>query len=216
MVKSSTDKHFKIIDALTAVFLSVAAVGTAWTSYEASNWGSKMLDSLSKASTFRADASRNAAEASSQISVDSIMWVSWAQAVKQNREDEAQWLRERFSPALDKAQERWQGNVSVADENDPDFVPENGTPLDLDSYVPPGQALAAESAARGEEKLADAEKADGISTQYVLLAVMFALVLFFASIATKFSSLRIQAAMTFVAFLVLASTTVRLLMLPLA
>jgi hypothetical protein len=43
---------------------------------------------------------------------------------------------------------------------------------------------------------------------------LFALVLFFASVATKFSAPRIQVALILTALLLLVTTTVRMLMLP--
>jgi hypothetical protein len=52
------------------------------------------------------------------------------------------------------------------------------------------------------------------STKYVLLAVLFALVLFFASVATKFSGPKVQVQLTFIALVLLVIATIRMIVLP--
>jgi hypothetical protein len=47
-----------------------------------------------------------------------------------------------------------------------------------------------------------------------MLAVLFALVLFFASVATKFTSPKVQVALILTGLVLLFTTTVRMLMLP--
>ena len=75
-------------------------------------------------------------------------------------------------------------------------------------------ARAAASLIAAEAALAEADSAAGTSTQFVLLAVMFALVLFFASVATKFSAPKIQVALILTGLTLLVVTTVRMLLLP--
>jgi hypothetical protein len=74
--------------------------------------------------------------------------------------------------------------------------------------------LAREGRHRGQDAGADADAASNTSTRYVMLAVLFALVLFFASVATKFTSPKIQVALILTGLILLATTTVRMLMLP--
>ena len=90
----------------------------------------------------------------------------------------------------------------------------DGTPLDLPSYVVPAQLTADELSNKAESSLADADEASNISTRYVMLAVLFALVLFFASVATKFSAPKIQVALILTGLTLLVVTTVRMLLLP--
>jgi uncharacterized membrane protein len=86
--------------------------------------------------------------------------------------------------------------------------------LDLPGYVVPAQLKADEMSSKAEASLADADAASNTSTRYVMLAVLFALVLFFASVATKFTSPKIQVALILTGLILLATTTVRMLMLP--
>jgi hypothetical protein len=70
-----------------------------------------------------------------------------------------------------------------------------GTPFTEREYVVPdagrGDALTAEA----EDQLARSQHAANMSTRYVIVALVLALVLFFAGIATKFRNPRLQAAL---------------------
>ena len=90
----------------------------------------------------------------------------------------------------------------------------DGTPLDLPVYVVPAQVQADALSAKAEESLSLADEASNNATRHVMLAVLFALVLFFASVATKFTAPKIQVALILVSLLLLGTTCVRMLMLP--
>ncbi len=207
------ERRQRILDSWTAIILAVAAVATTWASFQASQWSDAQSDAQSASAIQRSDANRAASEATSQSVVDSQMWISWVEATASGQKDRAGFLRDRFSPALDKAQKQWLGSVPVDDDGNPARVPD-GTPLDLASYVVPAQVQADEYSIKAEESLADADEASNTSTRYVMLAVLFALVLFFASVATKFTSPKIQVALILVGLVLLFTTTVRMLMLP--
>ncbi len=67
---------------------------------------------------------------------------------------------------------------------------------------------------KAEESLAAADQASNTSTRYVMLAVLFALVLFFASVATKFTAPKIQVALILTSLVMLFTTCVRMFLLP--
>ena len=56
--------------------------------------------------------------------------------------------------------------------------------------------------------------ASSTATRFVLLAVLFALVLFFASVATKFAAPKVQALLILLSIALLLITFGRLLLLP--
>jgi hypothetical protein len=88
-----------------------------------------------------------------------------------------------------------------------------GTPFDLPAYVVPEQVKADADAAKAEELLAEATTYAERSTQFVLLAVLLALVLFFASVATKFTGPKVQVLLTLMSLLLLAFCVVRIVLL---
>ena len=207
------ERRQRILDSWTAIILAIAAVATTWASFQASQWSNAQSDEQSASAIQRSDANRAASEATSQSVVDSQMWISWVEATAAGQKDRAGFLRDRFSPALDKAQKEWLGTVPVDGDGNPSRVPD-GTPLNLQSYVVPAQIQADVLSTRAEESLAAADEASNTSTRYVMLAVLFALVLFFASVATKFTSPKLQVALILTGLVLLLTTTVRMLMLP--
>ncbi|MGV1089364.1 MAG: hypothetical protein ACOYBX_15395 [Mycobacterium sp.] len=203
----------RILDSWTAIILAIAAVATTWASFQASQWSNAQSDAQSASAIQRSDANRAASEATSQSVVDSQMWIAWVEAEASGQKDRAGFLRDRFSPALDRAQKQWLGTMPVDADGNPAKVPD-GTPLDLPGYSVPAQLQADEFSSRAEESLSDADEASNTATKYVMLAVLFALVLFFASVATKFSAPKIQVALILTGLVLLVTTTVRMLILP--
>ena len=207
------ERRQRILDSWTAIILAIAAVATTWASFQASQWANAQSDAQSLSAIQRSDANRAASEAASQSVVDSQMWIAWVEATAAKQKLRAGFLRDRFSPALDLVQKQWLGTVPVDAEGNPAAVPD-GTPLSLPAYVVPAQVQADEFSRKAEESLADADKASNTATRHVMLAVLFALVLFFASVATKFSAPKIQVALILTALLLLITTSIRMLMLP--
>lgn len=207
------ERRQRILDSWTAIILALAAVATTWASFQASQWSNAQSDAQSASAIQRSDANRAASEATSQSVVDSQMWISWVEAVASGQKDRAGFLRDRFSSALDTAQKEWLGTVRVDGDGNPARVPD-GTPLNLASYVVPAQLQADDMSNKAEESLADADEASNTSTRYVMLAVLFALVLFFASVATKFTAPKIQVVLILTSLLLLVTTCVRMLLLP--
>ena len=208
------ERRQRMLDSWTAIILAVAAVATTWASFQASQWSNAQSDAQSASAIQRSDANRAASEASSQSVVDSQMWISWVDAVAAKQKLRAGFLRDRFSPALDHAQKEWLGTVQVDGDGNPAQVPD-GTPLNLASYVVPAQVLADDYSNKAEASLAEADEASNTSTRYVMLAVLFALVLFFASVATKFTSPKIQVGLVLTGLVLLVTTCVRMFLLPL-
>ena len=207
------ERRQRILDSWTAIILAIAAVATTWASFQASQWSNAQSDAQSASAIQRSDANRAASEATSQSVVDAEMWISWVDATAAKQKDRARFLRDRFSPALDRAQKEWLGTVLVDSAGNPSRVPD-GTPLNLPSYTVPAQLQADELSNKAEESLALADEASNTSTRYVMLAVLFALVLFFASVATKFTSPKVQVALILTGLLLLITTCVRMFMLP--
>jgi hypothetical protein len=208
-VETVPERRQRWFENVMAVIMAVAAISATWASFEASRWGGKGSGLVSESSVLRADSSRWAARGAEQTSVDASVWIEWQKAVLLGRDDFAGFIVGRFSPELDEAQGTWLGVVDPADGKLP-----KGTPMGLDSYIPPGQAKSEQLAAKAEELLAESSIYGGVSSRYTMLTIMFALVLFFGSVATKFSSPKIQLALGSLSLLLLSSAFVRMLVLP--
>lgn len=210
--ESLWERRQRILDSWTAIILALAAVATAWASFQASQWSERQADAQAASAILRADAGRAQTAATQQTIIDSQRWLGWVNAVDAGQKARADFLDNRFSPPLKAAQAQWLAGVTVDDQGVPVSVPP-GTPLDLPSYVLPEQVEADEDAAMAEQFLADANVASERSTQFVLLAVLLALVLFFASIATKFTGPRLQVLLMVVGLSLLVVSLVRMALL---
>ena len=207
------ERRQRLLDSWTAIILAVAAVATAWASFQASQWSGTQSDAQSASAMARSDAGRMASEATGAQIVDSQMLLSWLNSTANKQVQRANFYEERFSPPLAVAQKQWLSGVKLDANGDPVVVPP-GTPMDLPAYVVPAQAKSDELAAQAEQDLVVADQAAENSTRFVLLALMFALVLFFASIATKFASPRIQAVLVLLSIGLLTFAMLRMLFLP--
>jgi hypothetical protein len=207
------ERRQRLLDSWTAIILAVAAVATAWASFQASQWSGAQSDAQSTSAIARADAGRAATAATTDTIIDSQMWLSWVAAVDSKQAARADFLDNRFSPQLVVAQKAWLSGVQLDAQGVPVVVPP-GTPLDLPAYVVPAQVESNRDAAKAEAYLAYADIAATTSTKFVLLAVLLALVLFFASVATKFSGPKVQVLLTVLALVLLVVSSIRMLALP--
>jgi hypothetical protein len=85
---------------------------------------------------------------------------------------------------------------------------------DLPTYVVPNEKKSVDISTQAEQFLVTADEAASHSTSFVLLALLFALVLFFASIATKFADAKTQAVLVLLSIGLLAFASIRMLILP--
>lgn len=209
------ERRQRILDSWTAIILAIAAVATAWASFQASQWSGAESDAQSTSAIQRSDANRASSEATSDQVVDSQMWISWVNSVANGQTQRAKFYRERFSPTLNAATKKWLGDATLGPDGIPTRVPA-GTPMDLPMYIVPARAKADALSAKAEASLSEADEAATVSTQYVLVAVLFALVLFFASIATKFTGPKVQVMLVVVSLFILVISMIRMLLLPIS
>jgi hypothetical protein len=207
------EKRQRWFENAMAIMLAIAAISATWSSFQSSQWSGKASGLVSQSSIARADSNRYASKAVEETSIDASLWIEWQKAVLRGEDILATFLAGRFSPALDKAQDVWLAKTPVDANGIPASLPK-GTPLTLDEYVPPGQAKAETLSAQAESQLAEASKFSSVSGRYIMLTVLFALVLFFGNVATKFSGPKIQLALGAVSMTLLASSVLRMLLLP--
>lgn len=209
------EKRQRWFDNGMAIIMAVAAILATWASFEASRFGGQASSLVSASSIARSDSGRYASRGVEQTIVDASVWLEWEKAIYLDRREFAAFIRDRFSPALDTAQDRWFGRIEL----DAKGIPVNGTlpkgtPMGRDDYVPEFQAKAEELALQSEAQLAESERYGAISGKYIMLTVFLALVLFFGSVATKFTSPRIQLGLGALSVSLLLLAIVKMLLLP--
>jgi hypothetical protein len=207
------ERRLRKLDAWTALVLGLAAVATAWATYQSSQWSEVQAQVQYEAASLRTDAARAASDASGDRIVDAELWLNWLSAVANDQLDRAAFFRDRFSPALDLAQREWLAAAPNATPTDPTSAA-RGTPLDLDAYVPGSQVRSDRLASEAEERLVEASEANSNAAAFILAALILSLSLFFGGIATKFTSPKAQVGLLIASIAALTLAIIRMALLP--
>jgi hypothetical protein len=173
------DRHFELA---ATVLLALAAVATAWASYQAARWHGEQARAQSASIAARVESTRSANVANRQGQVDVALFTQWVDAYARDETALADFYRKRFRTEFQPAFVAW---VATRPRTNPSAP--------LSPFTMPQYKLAAtaksdrlELRAAASSKLAGAfiERAD----DYSLAVVLFASSLFFAGISTRLSA----------------------------
>ncbi len=184
------------IELAAAVLLAVAAVTTAWSSYQASRWNGEQAKTAASVNKTRIAAARAADLASSQTQVDIATFIQWVDAYAQQEADLASFYRERFRAEFKPAFDAW---IATRPLRTPGAPP---TPFAMPEYRLEAAADAARLDAEAEVLAAQVRSYIQRSSNYVLGVVLCAVALFFAGISTKLASPRLRLGMVGLGWLV--------------
>ena len=207
------ERRQRVLDAVTAVILAVAAVATAWATFQSSQWADAQSDAVAAASTARTESIRYQSAAEQTEQIDTAVWLQWLQAVSGRDTRRAAFLEERFRPTLQTAHKAWVAKAQVSASGTITDLPP-GTPFTEPEYRIPAQAKADSLSAEAEQDLTEAQEASSNNTKFVTDALVLALVLFFAGIATKFRNPKIQTLLVALAIAFATFGLIRLFTLP--
>ena len=182
----STDTTWR--DWVIVSLMSLTTILAAWSAFESSKWSGMMSISFSQASSARIEAARLNGDANSRINIQVGLFTQWINAHATDDERQADYLEANFPEPLATAFASW---TAAEPEKNPE-VPR--TPFSMPEYQLEEQALSAEADARADQKFADALGFNQTSDNYTLLAVLFAVVLFFTALAARAGRAAIQAA----------------------
>ena len=187
---------------VATVLLSVAAVATAWSSYQAARWNGEQAKTASRTNAVRVEAARAQGLAESQTQVDVATFIQWVDASAHDDEELKDFYEQRFRDEFKPAFQKWV-------ELDPLVTP--GAPPT--PFAMPEYSLAAEEEAKEldeQEAVLAATVRRNIqrSTNYMLGVVLFAVALFFAGISTKLKGRGSRTALLVVGTIVFFGTAV--------
>jgi hypothetical protein len=178
-----------MVELVATVLLAVAAVATAWSSYEASRWSGEQSIAFSASNAARVNASRASARADQQTQIDVSTFIAWADAYASNDTKLADLYFRRFRPEFRPAVDAWIATHPLENENAP------LTPFAMPQYRLAEREQAAELDAEASRQTELAKRNNQRSDNYVLAVVLFASSLFFAGISTKLTRFPHQAAL---------------------
>ncbi len=167
------------IEIVATVLLSLAVVGTAWSSYQAARWNGEQAKTATRANAVRIEAARAESESEAQTEIDIATFIQWVDATAAEDQELADFYEARFRPEFQPAFEAW---VDEDPFTDPEAPP---TPFAMPEYRLESAAEAKRLDAEAEVLSARVRTNIERATTYVLGVVMFAIVLFFAGLSTK-------------------------------
>jgi len=206
---SSTESSgIDIPELLAVILLSVTAVLTAWTGFQASKWNGAMSISFNQASAARIDASRQEGTANRMEAVQVALFTQWLQASANGDQHLMDYLSTRFPEPLRSAFLAWKATDPSANSHAPP------SPFAMPQYQLPGFAAATAGDDRANAEFSAALVANQRGDNYTLLTVAFASVLFFTAMSGRMKSRRNQWTLLGLAIGIFAVTTIILVLFP--
>jgi len=190
------------IEVAATVLLAVAAVSTAWSSYQATRWNGEQAKTSGRVNKARIDAARVSGLANAQQQVDVATFMQWVDSHARGEAKLESFYRARFRPEYSPAFDAWLATKPLQTKDAPP------TP-----FVMPEYRLAAREEAERLDQTADALAANvrrdiQRSSNYVLGVVLFAVALFFAGMSTKLTSGGLRKAVLAVGCILFVGTVV--------
>jgi hypothetical protein len=164
------------------VLLAVAAVATAWASYQSARWHGKQAEAQSASIAARVESTRASDLANRQIQIDVSVFTQWVDAFARGEAELENFYRTRFRDEFKPAFRAW---VGTKPRKNPSAPP---SPFAMPQYKlaasTEADRLEAKAAAASQDVKRYIQRAD----DYVLAVVLFAASLFFAGISTRLQS----------------------------
>ncbi|MEU4450163.1 hypothetical protein AB0F44_02480 [Nocardioides sp. NPDC023903] len=164
---------------IAILLLSVTAILTAWTGFQASKWSGAMSISFSQASTNRIEAARMESTANRKLSVQVSLFTQWLQAYQSGDTELTEFLQARFPEPLATVFPGWLDTRPLKDPDAP------ATPFDMKEYVIPESVDARAADATADRKFRQALRNNQRGDNYTVLTIGFASVLFFAALSER-------------------------------
>jgi hypothetical protein len=196
------------LELAAVVLLAMAAVATAWSSYQSSRWHGKQAEAQSASIAARVESTRAGGVANRQTQIDVALFTQWVDAYARDDSELADFYRKRFREEFTPAFDAW---VATRPLRNPDAPL---SPFALPEYklaaTDEAATLEARAAAASQDVRTYIQRADN----YVLAVVLFAASLFFAGISTRLHALGMRAAMLGLGYFLFLGTVIWLATFP--
>jgi Domain of unknown function (DUF4337) len=196
------------VEIAAAVLLALAAVATAWSSYQATRWNGEQAKAASRVNKTAFEASRAADLASAQTEVDVATFIQWVDAYAKREPELTRFYRTRFRDEFKPAFAAW---VATRPLKTPGAPP---TPFAMPEYRLAAKAKAERLDRQAEDLRAEVRRDIQRSSNYVLAVVLFAVCLFFAGMSTRLGTEQLRLAMIVLGCLVFLGAVVWLATFP--
>jgi hypothetical protein len=188
------------LEIVAAVLLALAAVATAWSSYQATRWHGEQARATSRTNAIRIEAVRESTLGNAQTEVDVATFIQWVDAHAQGDAALETFYEDRFRPEFSPAFEAWIATDPFETAGAPP------TPFAMDEYqveaTDEAEQLDRDAAASAATVTRNIQRA----SNYVLAVVLFAVALFFAGISSKLRTKGPRTALVVVGWLIFLGT----------
>jgi hypothetical protein len=174
------------VEIAATVLLSVAAVATAWSSYQATRWNGEQAKAASRTNAIRIDAARAQGLAEAQTQVDVATFTAWVDAYARDETELADFYFKRFRAEFKPAVDAWIAERPLRNPDAP------LTPFAMPQYRLAATTEAERLDAEAEASAAIVQRNIQRASNYVLAVVLFAVSLFFAGLSTKLGDRRLR------------------------
>lgn len=175
------------IEVAATVLLSLAAVATAWSGYQATRWNGEQAKASGRTNAIRVEAARAQGLSEAQTQVDVATFVQWVDAYALEQTELADFYFKRFRAELRPAVDAWIATRPLQNADAP------LTPFAMPQYKLAAAAEAERLDAEAELSSATVHRNIQRASNYILGVVLFSVSLFFAGMSTKLSDLRLRA-----------------------
>jgi small-conductance mechanosensitive channel len=169
-------------DLVATVLLALAAVATAWATYQGAHWRGEQALAGGRSTAARVEATRVEAVANRQIQIDVQLFTQWVNAYSRTETKLAAFYFRRFRPEFRPAVTAWIATKPLVNAKAP------LSPFDMPQYSPAALKEADALEARAAAETRTAQRYVENSDRYTLCVVLFATALFFAGISTRVRS----------------------------
>jgi hypothetical protein len=199
---TDVDRRDHRLEIAATVLLALAAIATAWATYQSAVWRGNQAEAQSASIAARVESTREAAVANRQAQVDLALFTQWIDAYAQHRTELTDFYRRRFREEFVPAFEAWVATKPLENRNAP-----------LSPFAMPQYKLAASTQADAlEEQAAEFSRAVqrnvDRSDSYMLAVVLFAISLFFAALSTRMPSRDMRITLLSLGYILFLSTTI--------
>ena len=198
----------RIFEILAIVLLSAAAIGTAWSGYQAARWSGREAHNFALAEGSHAKSTREVVSAGEARVQDLADFERWLDLETTGDQTLADLHAAHFQGALRTAFGPWLEQDPL---NNPNAIP---TPLKMPQYHQAEAERAAQLERNADHLVEDGSTARDRADEYVLNTVFFASVLFFAGISLRISTERLRIGILGLGVAFLLHGVVQIILLP--
>ena len=193
------DEKKKRVDLLSTVLLSLAAVLSATSAYQASRWYSEMSLSLNESTTLRAESAVSDRDANRGTLADMMLFVEWSKEFRNKDSLMMIAIEDRFSETLNTAFSAW---LHQSEKGAAGLLPK-GTPFSMAEYASPLHEQSVLLTKQSDQAFEKGKIAADHGDNFIFSLVIFSLALFFGAICTKIDAHRLQVILLWAGIIIL-------------